>query len=62
MKNEKFYTIMKSNQKNILSPKEILYLICEKNFDKDWSFSEYGQLETGKWTHDYHRYLAKFIP
>ena len=62
MKNEKVYTITKSNEKNIISPMEILYLIREKNFDKEWSFSEYGQLETGKWTHDYHRYPAKFIP
>ena len=30
--------------------------------DSSWSFSEYGQSETTKWTHGYHRYPAKFIP
>ncbi|MHC1624706.1 MAG: DNA methyltransferase [Methermicoccaceae archaeon] len=28
----------------------------------EWAFSEYKPSETGKWTHGYHRYPAKFIP
>ncbi|MHA1786269.1 MAG: DNA methyltransferase [Candidatus Helarchaeota archaeon] len=30
--------------------------------DKNWSFSNYKPSETGKWTHNFHRYPAKFIP
>ena len=44
------------------SPDEILHLFNEKRVDSDWSFVEYKPSERSKWTHDYHRYPAKFIP
>jgi len=44
------------------SPEEILHLFNTKNIDKDWSFIGYKPSDTGKWTHSYHRYPAKFIP
>ena len=40
----------------------LLHLFKSKNIDKDWSFAEYKPSQTGKWTHNYHRYPAKFIP
>ena len=49
-------------QRKIKSPKEILHIFDTKKIDNDWSFIEYKPSETGKWTHDYHRYPAKFIP
>jgi len=30
--------------------------------EKEWSFEGCTQSQTGKWTHGYHRYPAKFIP
>lgn len=45
-----------------MSPNEIIELFNQKSTDKDWSFSEYKPSDTGKWTHGYHRYPAKFIP
>lgn len=44
------------------SPEEILHLFNTKKIDKDWSFVGYKPSDTGKWTHSYHRYPAKFIP
>lgn len=44
------------------SPEEILQLFDEKTIDDDWSFADYNLSDTGKWTHNYHRYPAKFIP
>jgi len=44
------------------SPEEILHLFNTKRIDNDWSFIGYKPSDTGKWTHDYHRYPAKFIP
>jgi hypothetical protein len=44
------------------SPEEIIYEFNTKEIDKDWSFVEFKPSDTGKWTHDYHRYPAKFIP
>ena len=44
------------------SPEEILNLFKEKSTDEDWTFAEYKPSDTGKWTHSYHRYPAKFIP
>ncbi len=41
---------------------EILRIFETKEIDKDWSFAGYKRSETGKWTHSYHRYPAKFIP
>lgn len=44
------------------SPEEILHLFNTKGIDKGWSFAGYKPSDTGKWTHSYHRYPAKFIP
>ena len=44
------------------SSEEILRLFNEKSIDEGWSFVEYKPSDTGKWTHSYHRYPAKFIP
>jgi len=41
---------------------EIIRLFNTKEVDEDWSFVGYKPSDTGKWTHDYHRYPAKFIP
>ena len=49
-------------QEKIKSPEEILHLFNTKKIDNDWSFVECKPSDTGKWTHDYHRYPAKFIP
>ena len=55
---------IKQNQikKSAITPKEILHIFNTKNIDSDWSFVEYKPSDTGKWTHNYHRYPAKFIP
>lgn len=45
-----------------MSPNEIIELFNHKSIDKDWSFEGYKPSDTGKWTHGYHRYPAKFIP
>ncbi|BDC36406.1 DNA methyltransferase [Candidatus Methanoliparum sp. LAM-1] len=52
-------TTMKSQ---IKSSEEIMHLFDKKKIDNDWSFVGYKPSDTGKWTHDYHRYPAKFIP
>ena len=44
------------------SLEEIIRLFNTKSVDESWSFIEYKPSDTGKWTHDYHRYPAKFIP
>ena len=49
-------------QRPLKSMQEIFHLFNKKRIDKDWSFSEYRPSDTGKWTHNYHRYPAKFIP
>ncbi|KYC49105.1 MAG: DNA methylase [Deltaproteobacteria bacterium ADurb.Bin026] len=48
--------------KTTKSRKEIINLFNTKKIDEDWSFAGYKPSDTGKWTHDYHRYPAKFIP
>ena len=48
--------------KTTKSPEEIINLFNTKKVDEDWSFVEYKPSDTGKWTHNYHRYPAKFIP
>lgn len=48
--------------RTMISPDEIINLFNTKAIDKEWSFEEYKPSDTGKWTHDYHRYPAKFIP
>ncbi len=49
-------------QRALLPPEEILHIFKSKAIDKEWSFEECKPSDTGKWTHDYHRYPAKFIP
>ncbi|HDM36311.1 MAG TPA: hypothetical protein ENG09_03530 [Candidatus Syntrophoarchaeum butanivorans] len=49
-------------KEDIMTPEEILHLFNTKSIDSDWSFVEYRPADTGKWTHSYHRYPAKFIP
>jgi len=53
---------MRAIHQMMKTPQEILHLFNEKKIDSDWSFVEYGPSDTGKWTHSYHRYPAKFIP
>jgi len=53
---------VKIMQREIKSPEEILQLFNSKKIDNDWSFVGYKPSDTGKWTHNYHRYPAKFIP
>jgi hypothetical protein len=53
---------MTTTQIKSKSPEKILNLFKEKNIDKDWTFAKYKPSDTGKWTHSYHRYPAKFIP
>ena len=48
--------------KRILSPEEIIQEFNVKQIEKEWSFEGYKPSDTGKWTHCYHRYPAKFIP
>lgn len=57
-----FVTAQKVIPTKLISPNEILDLFNNKKIDANWSFSEFKPSETGKWTHDYHRYPAKFIP
>ncbi len=45
-----------------MQTQQILQLFNEKQIDKGWAFAGCKPSETGKWTHDYHRYPAKFIP
>lgn len=49
-------------QQQMMSPEEIIELFNMKEIDKSWSFAECKFSDTGKWTHNYHRYPAKFIP
>ena len=41
---------------------QIFQCFNETQIDAEWAFAECKPSETGKWTHDYHRYPAKFIP
>ena len=45
-----------------MQTQQILQLFNEKQIDEGWAFAGCKPSETGKWTHDYHRYPAKFIP
>ena len=45
-----------------MSSNEIFERFEQTSVDKDWSFADYKPSDTGKWTHGYHRYPAKFIP
>ena len=53
-------TVLTKNRQ--MKSSEILELFKSKSIDEDWSFVEYKPSERRKWTHDYHRYPAKFIP
>jgi len=53
---------MDTIQQVMKSPKEIIYLFNEKEIDSEWSFAGNKPSDTGKWTHNYHRYQAKFNP
>ncbi len=46
----------------MIPPEEILQLFEAKEIDEGWSFADCRPSDTGKWTHCYHRYPAKFIP
>lgn len=45
-----------------MSPNEIIEWFNRTSIDKTWSFDACKPSDTGKWTHGYHRYPAKFIP
>ena len=45
-----------------MSPNNILEWFDQTSIDKAWSFDGCKPSDTGKWTHSYHRYPAKFIP
>ena len=67
MKEDNTETIMKTVVSDATtgitkSPEEIIHLFNTKEVDEDWSFARYKPSDTGKWTHNYHRYPAKFIP
>lgn len=67
MKEGNMEAMMKTVSNDIMpratkSPEEIIQLFNTKEIDMDWSFVGYKPSDTGKWTHDYHRYPAKFIP
>ncbi|MCS6987903.1 MAG: site-specific DNA-methyltransferase, partial [Chloroherpetonaceae bacterium] len=46
----------------LLSPSDIADVVKSAPIASEWSFAGYAPSQTGKWTHDYHRYPAKFIP
>lgn len=45
-----------------MTPQEIVGLFASRTPQPDWAFHWCRPSDTGKWTHDYHRYPAKFIP
>jgi DNA modification methylase len=53
---------MRVIRERFLSSNEIIDLFDKKNIDNEWSFEGVKPSQTGKWTHDFHRYPAKFIP
>lgn len=46
----------------MLDAEEIIELFAQTEVDPAWSFAECGPRQTGKLSHGYHRYPAKFIP
>ncbi len=46
----------------VLSPTDILHAFETMPVEEKWAFRGCTPSDTGKWTHDYHRYPAKFIP
>lgn len=53
---------MKSSSDLTPHTSELPPLFGMKEVDEGWSFADYKPKATGKWTHKYHRYPAKFIP
>ncbi|MDW8465389.1 MAG: DNA methyltransferase [Chloroherpetonaceae bacterium] len=51
-----------STATSLFSAHEICDWVQSQPIDPTWSFAGYAPSQTGKWTHDYHRYPAKFIP
>ncbi|MBM4033728.1 MAG: hypothetical protein FJ291_18375 [Planctomycetes bacterium] len=49
-------------QQSAMSADEVLSLFGAQAPEPEWSFNWCKPSDTGKWTHDYHRYPAKFIP
>jgi len=47
---------------SVLTKSQIIDLLKASKTQKDWSFEGFTPSKTGKWTHSYHRYPAKFIP
>jgi len=45
-----------------LATSGIMNVFNAKEADAEWSLSKFKPSETGKWSHGYHRYPAKFIP
>lgn len=45
-----------------METEQIFQRFNETQIDTEWAFAKCKPSETGKWTHDYHRYPAKFIP
>lgn len=48
--------------KVLIQSRDIIDIFKTKSIDTEWSFSNVKPSDTGKWTHNYHRYPAKFIP
>lgn len=45
-----------------MKSEQVIELINTQSINPDWSFTGYKPSDTGKWTHGFHRYPAKFIP
>ena len=43
------------------SPEEFTHLFDKKRIYNDWSFAGLKPSDTGKWTHNYHRYPVEYI-
>ena len=52
---------MKMMQAQTKSPEEFTHLFDKKKIDNDWSFAGLEPSDTGKWTHNYHRYPVEYI-
>lgn len=50
------------SKRHIISKDEIIQFFNSKPIAREWSFEGYKPSDTNKWTHNYHRYPAKFIP
>jgi DNA modification methylase len=53
---------MRMPWRRVLSPQDILDAFENTPIEEAWAFRGCTPSDTGKWTHDYHRYPAKFIP